>query len=204
MRTPLAAQSTRTVHAGREREVMDMRNQITTARGSRRLLLPIALAVLAMLALACQPVAPYGQGSYLNPIGVLDSVTAVPGGVRMTGWAAEFAGQPSEWRLHGPEPTRIVAMVNGEWVTGVFMADKQRLDVDGMFVANPIWDANHTYLPYRRPGAPYGFDFEVKADPGEVTICVVALNTMWRMAEPANFDFGGDHSLLGCRTVTVP
>ena len=170
--------------------------------GRPRVLLTAVGAMLAMLALACQPVAPYGQGNYYSPVGVLDSVSAVPDGVRMTGWAAEFAGDTS-LRLHGPEPTRIMVMLNGEWVPEAFLADEPRPDVDAMFVANPIYDRSDTYLPYRRAGSPYGFDITVSHAPGAVAVCVVAVNTMYPVAAPGNLGFGGDHSLLGCRTVTV-
>lgn len=168
----------------------------------RQVLLAAVVAVLAMLALACQPVASYGQGNLYSPIGVLDAVSVAPGGVQMTGWAAEFAGDTSR-RLHGPEPTRIMVMVNSEWVPKAFLADKPRPDVDAMFVANPIHDQWGTYLPYRRPGALYGFDIKVPTDTGAVTVCVVAVDTMYPISGPENFDIGGDHALLGCRTVTV-
>lgn len=184
----------------------------TTTRATRRRRIPLAglLALVALLALAgaaCQPVAPLGAGSYADPVGSLDRVTGGPGTVRVTGWAAEWYHVPQdqwEWQYHnsamgpqhGPAPTKIAVMVDGRWVPELFVADAARPDVDRAFLATGETD-------YRRPGSPYGFDATVPADHGKVSVCVVALNTMYRMATPENWHTGGDHVLLGCRTVTV-
>jgi hypothetical protein len=174
-----------------------------------------------MSAVACQPVAPYGQGNLLSPTGVLDSVhDAAASGpweahVVVEGWAAEWYGLPSI-ALHGPEPTQLAVAVNGDWGAACTVGERtHRPDVDAFFVANPIWDPSHAYLPYRRQEANYGFRIECDVDmaylqhvadgtwAGEVTVCVVALNTMYPMAAPENGNCGGDHALLGCRTLTV-
>ena len=148
--------------------------------------LVLALALATLMAGACQPVHWPPVPGEVNPTGVLDSVSGDEGTVRVTGWVAEFADFGVLW-----PPTKIMLMVNGEWVPQAFEANAPRPDVTVALRALAL-DG------FTRPGDPYGFDITVPADPGEVTVCVVAVN-QFRDAINTNHD----HVLMGCRTVTV-
>ena len=87
-------------------------------------------------------------------------------------------------------------MVDGDWVAQAFKANQARPDVDQAILDVATSTRNATLLGFRQPGNAYGFDFTVNAAPGAASVCVVALNSDWG-------NFGGQHVLLGCRTVTV-
>jgi hypothetical protein len=152
------------------------------------------VAVIALFTLACKPVPSLGE-DLASPVGVLDSVTAGTGEVRVTGWAAEWTRFVNETQT-APKPTAIMVMINGQWVLQAFPADQPRPDVRQAIIAANLWG----YL-FERPGAGYGFDVTVPAPPGEVSVCVSAVN-QWA-ALPFPLGALGDNVLLGCRTVTV-
>jgi hypothetical protein len=160
------------------------------------------VAVIALFTVACKPVPSLGE-DVTSPVGVLDSVTAGSGEVHVTGWAAEwtrFVDASGVTGFNGTQtaakPTAIMVMINGQWVLQAFPADQPRPDVRQAFIDARLW----SYL-FERPGADYGFDLTVPAPPGEVSVCVSAVN-QWA-ALPSAEGAVGDNVLLGCRTVTV-
>jgi hypothetical protein len=157
-------------------------------------LLAALVAAIVMLGTACQPVPPIGQNMFI-PVGWLDSVTGSAGEVRVSGWAAEWNRFIDEtWVV--PEPTKIMVMVNGNWVLQIFRTDTPRLDVQQVFIDQALWG----YV-VGRPDADYGFDITVPAPAGQASVCVVALD-QWRwLGFPLSA--ASDDVVLGCRTVTV-
>ncbi len=153
---------------------------------TRTLMIAVALAAVVALGAACRPVARLGEGPLADPVGVLDVASGGRGEIRIAGWAASGPVGPN--RLPSG-PTRIVVLMDGQWVPGVFQADRRRDDVDAAIIAVGEFSR-------RQPGNAYGFDFTVDAGPGRHDLCVTALN-----ADYGNF--GGDNVVLGCRTVTV-
>ena len=170
----------------------------------RRLIAPLAVALLAVLLAACQPVAPLDYPFGLaNPRGSLDLVADGGESVRISGWASHgFVGDA--WQPVGPP--QIAVMVDDAWVAGLFPANLPRPDVDQAITAiaaaqlqadlaaNKVREPS--VLTYRQVDGLYGFDFTIPVLPGEHTVCVVVLNADWG-------NFGGEHVLLGCRTLAV-
>lgn len=156
--------------------------------GTRRSAVAAALLVIVAMfaAAACEIVEFPPSRSEINPTGVLDSVTGGDGEVRVTGWASEFANFAAV-----SDPTRIMVMVDGNWVPEAFVADRARPDVTSALISID-------QLGYVRPGDRYGFDITVPAGSGDMAVCVVALN-QWR--DELNTAF--EHVLLGCEAVTV-
>ncbi len=155
-------------------------------RTIRSAVLLALLATGALFAAACQPVSWPPDVGEVNPTGVLDSVSGGEGKVRVTGWVTEFANFGVDW-----PPTKVVLMINGEWVAQVFVANAARPDVTAALYALSL-DG------YVHPGHPYGFDITVPVEAGEVTVCVVALN---QFRDEINTRH--EHVLLGCGKVTV-
>ena len=149
------------------------------------------VALLALLGAACRPVQPPGVETG-NPTGNLEAVVGGSGEVRIMGWASQWDLFINEaWRDQGP--VQIVVMVDGQWVKGAFPADDPRADVHWALGTSQLYQV-------MQEGMGYGFDFTVPAQPGEVTVCVAALNQNLDVPWVA---LSGDHVLLGCRTVTV-
>jgi hypothetical protein len=150
------------------------------------------VALLALLGAACRPVAAPGVEPW-NPTGNLESVVGGSGEVRIIGWASQWDLFVND-AVRDQGPVQIVVMVDGQWLKGTFPADNPRADVHWALGTSQLYQV-------MQEGMGYGFDFTVPAQPGEVTVCVVALNqnldVLPFMAE------AGDHVLLGCRTVTV-
>lgn len=85
------------------------------------------------------------------PIGNLDSVQAVAGGIRTTGWAID------------PDTVAPITVHIYVDATGVpYQADRQRSDVGAVY---PVYGSSH------------GFDQTIAAAPGTHTVCVYAINT---------------------------
>ena len=111
----------------------------------------------------------------------------------MAGWATQYPPFSDAGRYE-QRTTQIVVWIDGEWAQGAVPADDPRADVEAVVVSDPqLW-------AWRQPNQGYGFDFTKPADPGEVTVCVAALNQNLDVPWVA---LAGDHVLLGCRTVTV-
>ena len=168
-----------------------MRNP--NSRTARRVGAVLSLvALLALVGAACQPVKPPGQDVF-NPTGNLESVVGGSAEVRISGWA-------SQWDLFVNDaprdqgPVQIVVNLNGKWVKGTFPADDPRMDVHWFLGVNG-------FGPIMQEDMGYGFDFTVPAEPGRATVCVAAINQNLDLELVRSV--GGDHVLLGCRTVTV-
>ncbi len=85
------------------------------------------------------------------PIGNLDSVQAVAGGIRTTGWAID------------PDTVAPIAVhIYVDAAGAAYQADRQRTDVGAVY---PVYGASH------------GFDQTIAATPGTHTVCVYAINT---------------------------
>ncbi|MFE4469954.1 hypothetical protein ACFRFH_14170 [Leifsonia sp. NPDC056824] len=85
------------------------------------------------------------------PIGNLDSVQAVAGGIRTTGWTID------------PDTVAPITVHIYVDATGApYQADRQRSDVGAIY---PVYGASH------------GFDQTITAAPGTHTVCVYAINT---------------------------
>lgn len=150
------------------------------------------VGLLTLVGAACKEVQPPGQDVF-SPTGSLDLVAGGTGEVRVAGWA-------SQWDLfvdgasRDQGPVQIVVNLNGTWVKGAVPADGRRMDVHWVLGVNG-------FGPIMQKDMGYGFDFTVPAPSGRATVCVAAINQ--------NLDLelvravGGDHVLLGCRTVTV-
>ena len=154
----------------------------------------VAAALLALLATACQPVQDPWQAPQ-NPTGSLDLVQGGDGEVRVAGWATQ---RPpfGDAGLYPQRTTQIVVWIDGRWAQGAVPAVNPRPDVEAMLVANRL-------MMWRQPNQGYGFDSTKPADPGEVTVCVAAINAFMADWGPWASTGPVDHVLLGCRTVTV-
>lgn len=135
-------------------------------RRLRRFAGTAVVTVAAMVAVSCQVAPPPGTSS--SPSGYLDVVKGGDEVVRIAGWA-------SDWDTTAP--IKVVFMVNGTWVKGVFDANKPRADVGAAFGR----------------GNDFGFDETIPAPAGKVTVCVVALNV----------GPGEDSLLTPCRDANV-
>jgi hypothetical protein len=125
----------------------------------------LGFVTLATVLAGCIPAPPPGSSS--SPSGYLDVVTGGNGNVRVEGWA-------SDWDTL--DPIQVVFVINGEWISGGFNANKPRTDVGQVFGR----------------GNNFGFDetFEVAAGP--VTVCAGAINVG-----------PGEPTFLGCGTSQV-
>ena len=172
----------------------------TSTSGRRRLgAIVAATTLLALLGAACMPVqAPLAAPQ--NPTGNLDLVEGGKGEVRVAGWATQrppYGADGSQIFLYAQRTTQIVVWIDGEWAQGAIPADDPRPDVEALVAADPqIW-------AWRQPNQGYGFDATKPAAPGEVTVCVAALNPFLAEWGPQAWTGPVDHVLLGCRTVTV-
>jgi hypothetical protein len=118
---------------------------------------------------------PSGTGVTADPVGHLDSASATPGALRVTGWAMD----PDR----GTAPTTVHVYVDGALRT-VVPADVSRPDVAARF---PGYGDRH------------GFSIDIgRVLEGARTVCVYAISAPPHVTKP------GDNPLLGCRTVTVP
>lgn len=120
-----------------------------SARRVRRLAGLTVLVAASLIAVSCRVAPPPGTSS--TPSGRLDAVSGVEGGVVISGWA-------SDWDTLAP--IKVVVMINGQWVKGVFDANKARPDVGAAFGR----------------GDNFGFHETIPAPAGKATVCVVALN----------------------------
>jgi hypothetical protein len=110
-----------------------------------------------------------------DPYGSLDSISAIPGGIRVQGWAIDpDTATPISVQVQRDDSR----YPNTLYVTTV-TASGDRPDVAA---AHPGY------------GAPHGYDVTVPATSGSHSVCVSAINT----------SAGTSNTLLGCRTVTEP
>lgn len=86
-----------------------------------------------------------------TPVGSLDRVTRVPGGVRVTGWAIDPDVR---------DPIEVHVYVNGA-LAQVASADRERSDVGALY---PTYGERH------------GYDVTVPSVPGRNDVCVYAIN----------------------------
>lgn len=122
---------------------------VKSRRRARRIAGLTALVASALIAVSCRVAPPPGTSS--TPSGRLDAVRGGAGVVEIDGWTSDWDTTSS---------IRIVVMINGQWVKGVFDANKPRPDVDAAFGR----------------GANFGFRETIPAPTGKATVCVVALN----------------------------
>ena len=156
-----------------------------------------AVALLALFGSACQPVQWFWEAPQ-NPTGGLDVVEGGKGEVRVAGWATQYPPFACGEADRCPQrTTQIVVWIDGQWAEGAIPADDPRPDVEAVVISDPqLW-------AWRQPNQGYGFDATKPANPGEVTVCVAALNPFLAEWGPQAWTGPVDHVLLGCRTVTV-
>ena len=168
-----------------------MRKMLGSTRGRFGVILGI-VALLALVGASCRPVQAPGV-EIQNPTGRLEAVVGGSGVVRVTGWASQWdLFVDGAFRDQGP--VLVVVNVNGQWVKGAFPADDTRTDVHW-------WLGVAGFQQIMQDDMGYGFDVTVPAPKGSATVCVAALNQNLDLEIVRQI--GGDHVLLGCRTVTV-
>jgi hypothetical protein len=113
-----------------------------------------------------------------SPVGSLDSVTPVPGGARLRGWALDFD-------VYSATSTHVY--VDGR-LAAVLSADRSRPDVAAAFPPPP-----GGFVPSYGPD--HGFEETLQLPGGRHTVCVYGIDVARNYLSP--------NALLGCRDVVV-